>query len=64
MGKLAHFAHPTDTRRTIGGHFRTACGRWAGFWSFWYGDTSRPQPPLCPKCAVAELLAEVQERTA
>jgi hypothetical protein len=50
---LYHQPHPTDDRRTIGGHYRTACGRWAGFAAFRQG-AARVE---CPKCAVAKLIA-------
>ena len=48
-----HQSHPTDARRTVGGHFRTACGRWAKGAAFHSQDHKAP----CAKCAVAELIA-------
>lgn len=50
-----HLPHPTDERRTIGGYFRTACGRWAGLVAF----LNMPGRTDCPKCAIAQLLHEV-----
>ena len=50
---MYHLAHPTDLRRTVGHHYRTACGRWAGIPAF--VPLSRD---LCPKCAVEQLLAD------
>ncbi len=52
--KILHLAHPTDTRRTIGGYWRTACGRWGGIAAFFRA----PSRVLCPKCAVLALIAE------
>lgn len=54
MTKLRHLPHPTDERRTIGRHFRTACGRWAGLTAF----LTIGNRATCPKCAVAQLLHE------
>jgi hypothetical protein len=51
--KMYHQPHPADDRRTIGGHYRTACERWAGFAAFYQGATRVE----CPKCAVAVLVA-------
>jgi len=51
--KMYHQPHQTDDRRTIGGHYRTACERWAGFAAFYQG-AARVE---CPKCAVAVLIA-------
>jgi hypothetical protein len=51
---MFHLEHPTDTRRTIGGHWVTACGRWAGFKGFLrIGNRA-----MCPKCAAAQLIHE------
>lgn len=50
---LAHLPHPTDARRTVGGYYRTACGRWAGFHRFVVeGVESTQLRPLCPACQV------------
>lgn len=57
---LQHLPHPTDERRTVGRHFRTACGRWAGLMAF----LNLPGRIACPKCAVAQLRREVAERGA
>lgn len=64
MSRLAHFPHPTDTRRKGYSFWRTACGRWAGIAAFWYGESVRDARTVCPKCAVAQLLAEVAEKGA
>lgn len=53
-----HLPHPTDERRTIGRHFRTACGRWAGLTAFLAVEGRT----VCPKCAVAQLLHELPAR--
>jgi tRNA(Arg) A34 adenosine deaminase TadA len=49
---LQHQPHPTDTARTMGGRWRTACGRWAGIRGFAILTGSEP----CPQCAVAILI--------
>lgn len=49
-----HLPHPTDERRTVGRHFRTACGRWAGLTAFLAVEGRL----VCPKCAVAILIAD------
>jgi hypothetical protein len=51
--KMYHQPHATDDRRTIGGYYRTACERWAGFAAFYQG-AARVE---CPRCAVAALIA-------
>ena len=66
--KHGHLLHPTDRRRTVGGHARAACGRWILFLSpAWHvvgkimghGDTR----PVCPKCAVAQLIHDSAQPT-
>lgn len=57
---MTHLPHPTDERRTIGRHFRTACGRWAGLVAF----LNMPGRIACPRCAIAQLLHEVEGRGA
>lgn len=55
LSKMRHLPHPTDERRTIGRHFRTACGRWAGLTAF----VTIGNRPVCAKCAAAVLIHEV-----
>lgn len=52
--KLTHRYHETDTRKTIGGYYRTACGRWAS----WYGFSTFGNRTPCPKCEVLKLIDE------
>ena len=64
MPKAFHLPHSTDTRRTVGGHARTACGRWVSFaGAAWHtpGNPERPwhDPALvCIKCRVAVVIAD------
>ena len=54
MPKFQHLPHPTDTRRTVGHYYKTACNRWAGWSAFSSFLTSTP----CPKCAAEMLIVE------
>lgn len=57
INQTLHQPHSTDARRTVGGYFRTACGRWAKGAAF----HPQGQKVLCAKCAVAELIATPTE---
>lgn len=57
--QFTHHAHPTDTRKTMGGYYRTACGRWAGITAFFASPRAIP----CPKCAAEMLLRDITTTT-
>jgi hypothetical protein len=66
MPKHSHIAAPTTIPlHRFGGYIPTLCGRRVGLLSLYSGYRSAvwKEAPLCPKCVVAQLLAEVSTPT-